>query len=302
MTGVGLALPQIGPHVTADVVRRFAERSEELGYTSLWVQDHFLKPEQPATGYVGQPGVPIPAQYESVLQPLELLTAAAAWTSDCLLGSSVLVAGYYWPAQLAARLATIDVLSGGRLVVGLGAGWCVEEHEAVGVDPTTRGRRMDDFVPALVACWGEDPVSYEGPFFTIAPSAIKPKPLHRPTLLCGSHSPRGMARTARMFDGWNPAGFPLKVVLKRMAALNEARDAGLAPLECWHHVFTCTPGSPGPDTPVDDFVAEVVEASAAGVREMIIDASFSSEIAAPDDWLRVPEKFLPVLEAAQASV
>lgn len=110
------------------------------GRSSLWPQDHFLKPVTPQIGYVGRPGAPIPQQYGTVWSATEVMAAAAAWSERCLIGSSVLVDGYHFPARLAGRLATIDQLSGGRLVVGLGVGWCAEEHAAVGVDVHTRGQ------------------------------------------------------------------------------------------------------------------------------------------------------------------
>jgi probable F420-dependent oxidoreductase len=300
MTGVGLALPQIGPHLDASVLREFVAEAERLGYTSLWVQDHFMKPVEPSIGYVGQ-DLPIPEQYGTVWSPTELMAAAAAWSSRCLIGSSVLVGGYHFPAQLAGRLATIDQLSGGRLVVGLGVGWCAEEHAAVGVDVHTRGKRMDDFVPALLACWAEDPVKYEGPFFRIAPAQVRPKPLQlpRPTTICGGFSPSALARTARWFDGWNPAGAPLRAVLRGRDALAKLRDPGLPPVDIWHHTFTQAPGGTGPDRTVEDLAAEVSQAAGEGFREVIVDASFSTGITRPEDWLALPAKLRPLLDAAQ---
>ena len=180
MTGVGLCLPQLGDHVTADVVTGFCREAERLGYSSLWVQDHFLWPLAPARGYAGVPGLPIPTRYQSVLAPTELLAVAAAVTTSPRLGTSVLVQGNHWPAPLAQRLATIDVLSSGRLVVGLGQGWNAEEHVASGTSVTERAARMHEFVEVLRACWGPDPVSYEGRFFSLPESIQRPKPLQQP--------------------------------------------------------------------------------------------------------------------------
>jgi probable F420-dependent oxidoreductase len=287
MTGVGLALPQIGPHLDAGVLREFVVEADRVGFTSLWVQDHFLRPLEPAVGYVGQ-DLPIPEQYGTVWSATELMAAAAAWSTSCLIGSSVLVGGYHYPAQLAGRLATIDQLSGGRLVVGLGVGWCAEEHAAVGVDLSTRGRRMDDFVPALLACWGPDPVEYEGPFFRLSPAAVRPKPVRRPPLICGGFSAQALARTARWFDGWNPAGAPIDAVLRARDALAGLRDPGLPPVEIWHHIFTQMPGGTGPDRSPDDLADEVERATAEGFREVIVDASFSTAIGKPEDWAALP--------------
>jgi alkanesulfonate monooxygenase SsuD/methylene tetrahydromethanopterin reductase-like flavin-dependent oxidoreductase (luciferase family) len=152
-----------------------------MGFDDLWVQDHFLYSLQQAGDYGGsaaaQPGV-----YRCVWAATELAAAAAVWTERMSLGTSILVAGNHWPAQLANRLATVDQLSGGRLeVVGLSVGWSVEEHRAVGVDPHTRGKGIDDFVPALKACWSEDPVEYHGTFIDVGPAVMQPKPVRTPS-------------------------------------------------------------------------------------------------------------------------
>jgi probable F420-dependent oxidoreductase len=302
MTGVGLCLPQLGEGLSAELLREFCERAEAHGYTSLWVQDHFMWPLEPRRGYAGRPGAPIPPQYRSVWAPLELLAAAATWTQSVTLGTSILVGGNHWPVPLAQRLATIDHLSGGRLVVGLGVGWSAEEHDAAGTDIATRGARMDDFVGALIACWGDDPVRYDGPFFTVPPSVIRPKPLQvqRPRLLSGMWSPAGLARTARLFDGWNPAGLPVAAVRQTVARLNGERPPGADPLSVHHRAFAQFPLAPPPaDDPVERLAAEAAEAADAGFDDFVIEHNFWSAVADPEVWLDVPERFVPVVTAAK---
>ena len=300
--GVGLCLPQLGEHVTVEVVREFCRRAEDLGYSSLWVQDHFLWPLEPKRGYAGRPGAPIPKQYQCVLSPTELLTAAATWTTGMRLGTSILVAGNHWPVSLAQRLSTIDLLSDGRLVVGLGVGWNEEEHDASGTDITTRGARMDDFVQALLACWGPDPVHHHGPFFAIAPSLVRPKPVQRPRplLLSGMWSAAGLERTRLHFDAWNPAGLSVSAASATVARLNADRPHGMAPLQVFHRCFAQFPHSP---TPSGDVVArlagEAVEAADAGFTEFIIEHNFWDGIASPQDWSGVPEQFRAVVDAVQ---
>lgn len=300
--GVGLCLPQLGEHVTPAAVRAFCTRAEELGYSSLWVQDHFMWPLEPKRGYAGRPGAPVPKQYRSVLAPTELLTAAATWTTRVRLGTSILVAGNHWPVSLAQRLSTIDVLSGGRLLVGLGVGWNAEEHEASGTDITTRGARMDDFVSALTACWGDDPVSHEGPFFTIAPSIIRPKPVQRPhpLLLSGMWSPAGLERTRLHFDAWNPAGLGVGAAATTLAAMNAHRPAGMAPLQMFHRTFAQFPHAPTPTYDVVERLAdEAMQAADAGFTEIVLEHNFWDGVASPDDWAAVPDTFAPVLEAVR---
>lgn len=303
MTGIGLCLPQLGPHVTAGAVRTFATRAEELGFRSLWVQDHFMYVAQPENGYGNIPGNVPPPQYTSVWQPTELLGAVAAWTERVLLGTSVLVTGNHWPVPLAARLATLDQLSGGRLLVGLGVGWSKEEHTANGVDFHTRGARMEDFIRALEACWGPDPVRHHGPFFDIPECTVNPKPVRRPDgstrppLLSGLWSPRGAERTVRMFDGWNPAGLPAASVAEIVAGMNAGRPAvGRPPLSVWHRTFISFPARPGRAQPgIDGMRADIEVARERGFDEVIIECNFWDEMDSPDAWAEVPERLAPLL-------
>jgi len=302
MTRVGLCVPQLGPGLDVDIVRGFCERAEAFGYTSLWVQDHFLWPLEPQRGYAGRPGAPVPQQYRSVLAPTELLAAMATWTSTARLGTSILVAGNHWPAQLAGRLATIDLLSSGRLSVGLGVGWSQEEHEACGTDVATRGHRMDDFVPALLACWAEDPVSYEGPFFSISPSLIQPKPVQRPRppLLSGLWSEVGLERTRLHFDGWNPAGMSVAGAKAVLDDLNARRPPGRAPLTIHHRAFAQYPHAKAlPGDPVERLAAEAAEAATHHFDDLILEHNFWDGVADPEAWLEVPERFAPVIEATR---
>ena len=302
MTGVGLCLPQLGEGLTAGLLQEFCRRSEAHGYTSLWVQDHFLWPLAPRRGYAGRPGAPIPPQYRSVLAATELLAAVATWTTTARIGTSILVAGNHWPAQLAGRLATIDVLSDGRLSVGLGVGWSGEEHDAVGTDVATRGQRMDDFVLAMLACWGDDPVSYDGPHFSIAPAIVRPKPQQRPRppLLSGMWSAAGLERTRLHFDGWNPAGLPVAKVAAIVEDLNARRPAGMAPLTVHHRAFAQFPLAPPPESDVVERLAgEAAEARGHGFDDFIVEHNFWDGVADPDAWLDVPERFAPVVAAAR---
>ncbi len=303
MTGVGLCLPQLGEGLDPGLLREFCVRAEEHGYTSLWVQDHFMWPLEPRRGYAGRPGAPIPQQYRSVLAPTELLAAVAGWTQSVRLGTSILVAGNHWPVPLAQRLATIDLLSGGRLSVGLGVGWSAEEHDAAGTDVTRRGARMDDFVPALLACWGDDPVEHHGPHFDVPASIIRPKPLQRPRppLLSGMWSAAGLERTARLFDGWNPAGLPVDRVAELAAGMNAARPADRAPLTIHHRVFAQYPHAPSPEGDVVARLAdEVAVAAAHGFDDVIVEHNFWSGVADPAAWLEVPERFAPLVSAARS--
>ena len=283
-------------------MREFAIKAEELGYSGLWVQDHFMYPLKPIRGYGGRDEMP-PTQYQSVYAPLETLAFVAAVTSTVRLGTSILVAGNHWPVPLAQRLATVDQMANGRLVVGLGVGWSVEEHTASGTDVTTRGRRMDDFVPALLACWGDDPVSYDGPVFSIPPSYVDPKPVQkpRPTLLSGMWSAEGLARTAKWFDAWNPAGLKPAKVLAMVEQMNAMRSADQAPLKVFGRSFVQAPLAPRPDDGdnLARMVSDAVAAREAGYVELTLEHNFWDGIETPADWLSLLDRYLPVVDAAR---
>lgn len=301
MTKVGLCLPQLGGHVTRDALRGFVESAEELGYGGLWVQEHMFYPHEPVPGYGGVPGRALPEAYRSVLSALETLSMAAAWTTHIEVGTSVLVAGYHRPVQLAQQLATLDLLSGGRLTVGLAAGWSDDEHRQADVDPRTRGRRLDEMLDALEACWGPNPVRFEGTFFSIPKSDVSPKPLQspRPRLMSGGRSGAGQRRTAERFDIWNPTG-ALEDVVATALQLRERRPADRKPLEVYWRIYSEFPLS-GPDFPkqsVDELAEDVRRARDAGIDQVIVDPNFESTINSPEDWKKLPERLLPLVAAA----
>lgn len=297
MTSVGLCLPQLGPAVDAGLVREFARTAEDMGFDHLWVQDHFLYALSQEGEYGGSADAQ-PERYKSVWAPTELLAAVAAWTSRIQLGTSVLVGGNHYPVQLAQRLATIDQLAGGRLdAIGLSVGWSVEEHRAMGVDPSTRGRRMDDFVPTLRACWGPDPVEHHGPFFDLDRCLMQPKPVTPFRLMSGMWSPAGLARTAAHFDLWNPGSLPIPTVQQMLATINDQRPAGKPPVGVIYRV--ALESTAGKRMSVDEVAERTAEVRDAGLEGLIVETNFVSEIDSPAAWLKQLAALEPVLTAAR---
>lgn len=298
---IGLTLPQLGGHVTRNGLRGFCEQAEELGFGGLWVQEHLFYPLNPVSGYSARPGLKVPEAYRSVLGALETLAAAAAWTMRPVVGTSILVAGLHRPVALAQRLSTIDVLSEGRLVAGFSVGWSDEEHQVMDVDPRTRGARCDELIDALRACWGPDPVSFEGRFFHIPESDIDPKPVQtRPRLLSGMRSPAGLRRTAEKFDIWNPASGTLEDHLELLTTIAGMRPAGMAPVELYRRLFTTPPVEVANlrTASVDDLVGEVERCREAGVAAVIVDTNFDPSLDTPERWAAVPKSLAPLLAAA----
>jgi probable F420-dependent oxidoreductase len=299
--GVGLTLPQLGKHVTREAVRAFCERAEALGFTSLWAQEHLFFALEPSAPYAARPGMPVPDAYKTTWSPLELLTAAAAWTERVRIGTGILVGGYHRPVELAQRLATLDHLSNGRLIVGLSVGWSKDEHDQMDVEFTTRGRRMDELVEALTVCWGPDPVRFEGEFFQIPDSIVSPKPVQRPhpPLLSGMRSPAGLRRTAAMFDLWNPASGSIEQIVQAAAAIDAMRPAGAHPIEVVQRVFTEPPFVvPGlePMT-VEQIGAAVRAARQAGIAHVVVDSGFTTQVSSAADWAAFPDRLAPILQA-----
>jgi probable F420-dependent oxidoreductase len=287
---LGFALPQSGPLAGPEAIARVAQRAEELGYDSLWVFDRFLYPVQPQNPYAGSPDGRMPDNMRIMLDPLEALTFAAAFTSRIALGTSVLVMGYRNPVMLAQSLTTLDVLSGGRLRVGLGQGWSKDEHDAVGVAMSSRAARADEFLKVLKAIWTTDPVEFHGKFFHIRRSHILPKPVQKPhpPIYLAAFTPRAMQRVATQADGWNPAGVPPQGMAQMMQGIREmARKAGRDPAKLQMVVRGNSYGSP------EKIKAEIQATREAGADEMFIDPFFAPGIASVNDALLLLEQFRP---------
>ena len=170
---IGLGIAQIGHFAGPDHVVAMAVGAEERGYASLWALDRLLAPVAPRSAYPGNPEGLLPAAMAVALDPLVTLATVAASTTTIRLGTNVLVAPWYRPALLARSLASLDVMSRGRLDVGLGLGWSADEYDAVGVPQRELASRQDDLLDALEALWrpGVEAVSYEGRDFRVAPRA-----------------------------------------------------------------------------------------------------------------------------------
>lgn len=202
---IGIALPHMGMETNPTLITRMAQEAERLDYASLWVGERLLRTRRHVS-YGGNPPGPLPAHFQSIYDPLETLAYVAAKTERITLGTSVICAFFHVPVVLARRFATLDQFSQGRILAGLGQGWLQEEFEAANIPLRRRGQGMEDYLGALRAAWGPDPVAYTGRFYRIAPSDIGPKPLqpNGPPVLLGAATPTALARAARLADGINP--------------------------------------------------------------------------------------------------
>ena len=206
---IGFTLPYLGQLAHQHQgISRFAREAEDLGAASLWVGDRLLAPVEPTVGYGGT--MEIPEAFHSILDPFAVMAVAAAATETATIGSNVLNAPWYPPALLARSLTTIDLISGGRLLAGLGIGWSPDEYRAVGIPMKERGARLEECLDALDALWGDSPVAHEGKFWSIPATFVEIAPVQapRPPIYLGGYSEAAMRRAARRADGWLPVVVP----------------------------------------------------------------------------------------------
>ncbi|WP_432993621.1 LLM class F420-dependent oxidoreductase [Dactylosporangium sp. CA-233914] len=189
-------------------VARFVRLLEELGCESVWAVEHVIVPDAYDSSYPYDPSGRMPLRgHDDIPDPLHWLTFAAAHTSTLRLGTAMLILPEHNPVDLAKRLATVDVLSGGRLLAGIGVGWLREEYDALGVPFAERGARADEYLAAMRALWTQAPARYDGRFVKFGPVHCRPRPTRGTVpIVVGGHSLAAVRRAARYGDGWYPLG------------------------------------------------------------------------------------------------
>jgi probable F420-dependent oxidoreductase len=227
---IGFGAPVAGAWARPGYLRAFAERAEDEGYASLWTFQRLLVPE----------GSGMEPVYRSVLDPMVSLGYVAASTSRIRLGVAVINLPFVSPAVLAKQATTVDVLSGGRLDLGLGIGWMPEEFAAAGASMAGRGARAEEYLAVLRTLWSDDVSSFTGKFYTVPAGRQDPRPVQRPgpPVLLGGISRRAIERAGRIADGWitssredlSAIGESVKVI--RDAASAAARDPGALRIIC----------------------------------------------------------------------
>lgn len=222
---IGFVLPHIGPLAGPAAITRVARAVEDSGLDSVWVNERSLWPLDPINTY---PLGSLPEAYKTVIDPLDALSFVAATTARVGLGTSVLNLPWYNPLLLARRLTAVDVLSGGRLVCGIGSGWSKDEHVTAGSDWHTRGARSDEGIALLKAVWTTDPVEFAGAHYTVPRSFISLKPVQRPhpPLVWGGWGPAAKRRAALVCDGWHPAGLPVAELAPQLGEVRALAEAG----------------------------------------------------------------------------
>jgi len=226
----GILLPQAGDSATKENILYIARGVEKEGLDSVWVFERLLWPLKPQTAYAGTPDGSLPVEYQNVLDPLETITYLAASTEQIALGTCLIDMLFHNPVVLARRFATLDILSHGRAIAGLGIGWSKDEYEVSGVPYKHRGERANEFLQLLKRIWTDEVIEFKGQFYSIPASKIGPKPVQKPhpPILLGGFSPNTFLRIVNYADGWIPvAGFgPLEQLEQAINGLRErARKA-----------------------------------------------------------------------------
>jgi probable F420-dependent oxidoreductase len=226
----GVHLPHIGPFHDGASMIRYAQAVEQLGYDSVWGSDHVVFPASFVSKYpYSETGdFPLPGAVPWVEEVTTLAFVAGA-TSRIRLGTSILVLPYRNPVMNAKTLAAVDVLSGGRLIAGVGAGWMREEAEAMGMPFDQRGARTDEHIEVLKAIWTQDEATYDGRFYKLPPVRSEPRPLQKPhpPIWVGGHEPGALRRAAKYGDGWHAYRLRADEIAEKSAHIREkAKELG----------------------------------------------------------------------------
>ena len=307
---LGFAVPQFGPDAGPNALLEVARLAEELGYDSLWVIERLLYPLNPKAPYPATADGSLPLAYRRSLDPLATLAYLAAVTSRVRIGTSIINLPYHNPVLLARELGTIDVLSQGRLDVGLGVGWSPDEFEAIGVPMSGRGRRAEEALQVIEAIWRDNPVEFEGRYFRVPESYFDLKPVQkpRPPIYMAAYTPTTMDRVARLADGWIPSGVPLGAMEQMFAAIKQgAAEAGRDPSDLKLIVGANVAFHPKPlgdDRPIFAGSAEQIEEDIVATRKLgadklIFNVLFSSDVGSTEDLLSHMEQLQAMARRAE---
>lgn len=221
---ITIALPHTGDLASPETISQVAEEAERMGCATVWVLERLLRPV----------GGGMPDAYANVYDPLETLAYVAAKTEHVKLGTSIMDALFHVPAALARRFATLDRLSGGRAIAGLGQGYAPEEFAAANVSMSRRGDGFEEFIQAMRTAWGPDPVSFSGRFYTIPESEINPKPVQDggPPIVVAAMKVAAVERAGRLGFGVNPLAPSWEVLEAVLGSFRAAaHEAGHDPAE-----------------------------------------------------------------------
>jgi probable F420-dependent oxidoreductase len=224
----GLHLPNAGPFANGADILRVARAGEELGYHSLWLFDHLFTPTNLESKYPYTPDGSYPMLPEfPFYDPVAVMATLAGATTRIKFGTRVLIATYRHPVVLAKELATTDAIAGGRMILGVGAGWMAEEFDAVDVPMDERFARLDEHVALMREAWQKGTVAHEGRFYSHVEAGFGPQPPQPGNtipVIVGGHGDAALRRAARWGDGWAVSAAGDKLAADPEGALRERLD------------------------------------------------------------------------------
>lgn len=224
----GFSIPTRGALGSAETIRRLAEAAEAWQYDSVWITDHVVLPRRTAAPYPYDPAGRWDLEAaQHYLEALTVMSYVAGLTRRVRIGSSILVLPQRNPVLVAKAVASLDVLTGGRVVLAVGVGWLREEFEALGVRTfEERGAVTDEYIRILRALWTEEWPSFQGRFYSLEEVRFFPKPVQRPhpPIWIGGHTSPALRRAARLGDGWHPIGLRPPAGLQPQAYGEAARE------------------------------------------------------------------------------
>ncbi|MBI3329207.1 MAG: LLM class F420-dependent oxidoreductase [Nitrospinae bacterium] len=228
---IGCHLPTQGPVATREALLTFARKAEEHRMASLWVSDHVVFPKEHTGQYSG--GRFPHAPETPYLEPVAVLAAAAMCTERVRLGASVFILGHRNPIVMAKMLTTIDTLSNGRLICGVGVAWWAEEFAVLGVPFESRGRLGDETIRIFKELWTAAEPQFAGEFYRFSQIGFAPKPVQKPhpPIWVGGHSQAAFRRAVTLGDGWHGTRQRPEDLRDSLARLRKAADKAGRPFE-----------------------------------------------------------------------
>lgn len=226
---IGVFLP--ASEFTADPAA-IAKRAEEVGFTSFWAPEHPIIPVNTSTPFPGSKDGKIPDAYSRMMDPFIVLARASAVTTTIKLGTGICLIPERNPLLLAKEVATLDHLSGGRFIFGIGAGWLKEETEIMGGDFPHRWTQTRDAIMAMKEMWTKDEAEYHGKYYDFPAVRSFPKPAQKPhpPIFMGGSSKNVFKRVVEWGNGWMPVRSTIDEIKHGRATLNElAKEAGRDP-------------------------------------------------------------------------
>ncbi|MCS7251799.1 MAG: LLM class F420-dependent oxidoreductase [Anaerolineae bacterium] len=208
---IGVCLPNYGRASSPEAICEVAQAAEALGFDSIWTTDHILVPEA------------YEEPYGRIFETWTTLAYVAALTRRVRLGTSILILGLRNPVLVAKQAATLDQLSNGRLILGIGAGWLASEFENLGMSFRRRIRFLEEGILLMRTLWTTPRPRFEGRFFRIRDAVFEPPPVQSggPPIWIGGNTEAAVQRAARLGDGWHPVGLDPETLRARVAQLRE---------------------------------------------------------------------------------